>query len=159
MPSSLAPVVVQSLSRVWFYVAPWTAAHQASLPSPSACSAHVHGVSDAIQPSHPLSFHFFLIPTLTFPSIRVFSNESALWIRWPKCWSFSATISLSNECSELVLSRMDWLGLVGSPCSTRDCHEPFQTAQLKSISSWVLRLLFGPTLPSIPDYWKSLCFD
>ena len=112
MPSSLAPVVVQSLSRVWFYVAPWTAAHQASLPSPSACSAHVHGVGDAIQPSHPLSFHFFLIPTLTFPSIRVFSNESALWIRWPKCWSFSATISLSNECSELVLSRMDWLDLL-----------------------------------------------
>ena len=70
---------------------------------------HVHRVGDAIQPSHPLSSPLFL-PSI-FPSIRVFSNESALCIRWPKHWSFSFSISPSNECSRLISFRMDWLDL------------------------------------------------
>ena len=65
---------------------------------------HVHWVSDAIQPSHPLSS--LLLPSI-FPTIRVFSNESALHIRWPKYWSFSFNISTSNEHSGLISSRMD----------------------------------------------------
>ena len=71
---------------------------------------HVHGVSDAIQPSHPLSS--LLLPPSIFPSIRVFSNESVLHIRWPKYWNFSFSISPSNEYSGLISFSMDWLDLL-----------------------------------------------
>jgi len=74
---------------------------------PELTQIHVHGVGDAIQPSHPLSF--LLPPPSIFPSIRVFSNESALRIRWPKCRSFSFSISPSNEHPGLISFRMDWL--------------------------------------------------
>ena len=76
---------------------------------PEFVQTHVHGVSDAIQPSHPL-LSPFLLPSI-FASITVFSNESALHIRWPKCWSFSFSISPSNEYSGLISLRMDWLDL------------------------------------------------
>ena len=71
---------------------------------------HAHQVGDAIQPSHPLSSPS--PPASVFPSIRVFSNESVLCIRWPKYWSFSFNISLSNEHPGLISFRMDWLGLL-----------------------------------------------
>ena len=71
---------------------------------------HVHRVGDAIQPSHPLSSPSPL--ALSFPSIRVFSSEVALPIRWPKRWSFSFSIGPSNEYSGLISFRMDWLDLL-----------------------------------------------
>ena len=71
---------------------------------------HIHWVSDAIQPSHPLS-PLLLTPSI-FLSIRVFSKESVLFIRWPKYWSFSFNISSSNKYSGLISFRMDWLGLL-----------------------------------------------
>ena len=71
---------------------------------------HVHHIGDAIQPSHPQS-SLLLLPSI-FPSIRVFSSESVLRIRWPKYWSFSFNISPSNEYSGLVSFRMDWLDLL-----------------------------------------------
>ena len=71
---------------------------------------HVHPVGDAIQPSHPLS-SLLLLPSI-FPSIRVFSNESILRMRWPKYWSFSFSISPSNEHPGLISFRMDWLDLI-----------------------------------------------
>ena len=71
---------------------------------------HVHRVSDAIQPSYPLSSPS-LLPSI-FPSIRVFSNELVLCIMWPKYWSFSFTISPSNEYSGLISFRMDWFNLL-----------------------------------------------
>ena len=71
---------------------------------------HFHHTSDAIQPSHPLSS--ILLPPSICPSIRVFSNESVLCIRWPKYWSFSFSISPSNKCSGLISFRMDWLDLL-----------------------------------------------
>ena len=71
---------------------------------------HIHQVGDAIQPSYPLSSPF-LLPSI-FPSIRVFSNESVLHIRWPKDWSFSFSTSPSNEYSGLISFRMDWLDLL-----------------------------------------------
>ena len=77
---------------------------------PESMQTHVHRVGDAIQPSHPLSSHS--LPALIFLSIRVFSNESALRIRWPKYWSFSFNISPSNEHPGLVSFRMDWLDLL-----------------------------------------------
>ena len=77
---------------------------------PEFTQTHVHRVSDAIQPSHPLSSPS--LPPSIFPSIRVFSNESALRIRWPKYWSFSFSFSPSNEYSGLISLRMDWLDLL-----------------------------------------------
>ena len=78
-------------------------------PTPRVTQIHVHQVSDAIQPSHPLSSPSPL-PSI-FPSIRVFSNESVLLTRWPKYWSFSFSISPSNEHPGLISFRMDWLDL------------------------------------------------
>ena len=77
---------------------------------PEFTQTHVYRVSDAIQPSHPLLT--LLLPTLVFPSIRVFSNELVLLIKWPKYWSFSFSISPFNEDSELISFRMDWLDLL-----------------------------------------------
>ena len=72
---------------------------------------HVHHIGDAIQPSYPLSYTLLLLPSI-FPSIRVFSNESVLHIRWPKYWSFSFSISPSNEHPGLISFRIDWLDLL-----------------------------------------------
>ena len=77
---------------------------------PESTQTHVHWVGDAIQPSHPLSSSS--PPALIFPSIRVFSNESALCMRWPKYWSFSFNISPSSEHPGLISFRMDWLDLL-----------------------------------------------
>ena len=77
---------------------------------PESTQTHVHQVGDAIQPSHPLSSPS--PPPSIFPSIRVFSNESALCIRWPKYWSFSFNMSPANEHTGLISFRMDWLDLL-----------------------------------------------
>ena len=77
---------------------------------PESTQTHVHWVGDATQPSYPLSSSF--PPALIFPSIRVFSNESALCMSWPKYWSFGFSISPSNEHSGLISFRMDWLDLL-----------------------------------------------
>ena len=77
---------------------------------PEFAQTHVHQVGDAIQPSHPLS-SLFLLPPIP-PTIRVFSNESTLCMRWPKYWSFSFSISLSNEHPGPIFFRMDWLDLL-----------------------------------------------
>ena len=100
--------------------------------------AHVHSVSDAIQPSQSLSPPSPLAST--FPSIRIFFNESTLHIRWPKYWNFSFSVSPSNEYSGLISFRIE---LVGS-CSPRDSQESFPAPQFKSINSSVLSLLYGP---------------
>ena len=90
----------------------WTAARQASLPSstPGAAQSHVHQVSDAIRPSYPLSSPF--PPTFNLFQLRIFSNESALHIRWPRYWSFSFSIIPSNEYSGLISFRIDWFELL-----------------------------------------------
>ena len=110
--------------------------------------------SNHLIPCNSLPF----LPSI-FPSIRVFSNESALCIRWPKYWSFSFNISPSNEHPGLISFRMDWLDLlaVGSPCSwiSRDSQEFSPTPQLKSMNSSVLSFLYRPNLTSIHDYWKN----
>ena len=102
---------VQFLSRVWLFATPWIAARQASLSitnSQSSLKTHVHRVGDAIQPSHPRPL--LLLPPIP-PSIKVFSNESTLRMRWPKYWSFSFSIIPSKEIPGLIF-RMDRLDLL-----------------------------------------------
>ena len=98
---------------------------------------------------HPL----LLLPSI-FPSIRVFSKEAILHNRWPKYWSFSFSISPSNEYSGLISFRIDWLYLL----AVQRILESSLTPQFKSINSLVLNFLYSPTLTSIHDYWKNHSF-
>ena len=109
--SSVQPV--QSLSRVQLFATPWTAAHQASLSITNSRSLLKLMSIESVMPSNHLILccPLLLLPSIC-PSIRVFSNESALRIRWPKYWSFSFSISPSNEYSGLISFRMDWLDLL-----------------------------------------------
>ena len=147
---------VQSLSRVRFFVTPWTAARQASLSITNSRSLLRLMSIELVMPSNHLIFcHPLLLLPPIFPSIRVFSNESVLCIRWPKYWSFSFNISPSNEHPGLISFR----GLVGSPCSPRDSQESSPTPQFKSSNSLVHSILYGSTLTFIHDYWKNHSFD
>ena len=110
---------------------------------------------ESVMPSnHLILCRPLLLPPSIFPSIRVFSNESVLSIRWPKYYTFSFSISPSNEYSGLISFRMD----VGSPCCPRDSQESSPTPQFKSINSSALSFLYSPTLTSIYDYWKNDSF-
>ena len=101
---------VQLLSGVWFFETPWTAARQASLSITNSWSLlKLMSIELATPSNHLILCHPLLLPPSIFPIIRVFSNESVLRIRWLKYWSFS--ISPSNEYSELISFRMDWLDL------------------------------------------------
>ena len=109
--SSLSPV--QSLSHVWLFVTPWTAAHQASLSITNSQSLLKLMSIELVMPSNHLIFcHPLLLLPSVFPSIQVFSNESVLCIRWPKYWSFSFSFSLSNEYSGLISFRIDWFDIL-----------------------------------------------
>ena len=103
----------QSLSRVWLFATPWTAARQASLSFTIFWSLFKLMCIESVMPSnHLILCHPLLLPPSIFPSIRVFSNESVFHIRWPKYWSFSFSISPSNEYSGLISFRMDWFDLL-----------------------------------------------
>ena len=121
---------------------------------PEFTQTHVHRVGDAIQPAH-LCRPLFLLPPI-HPSIRVFSNESTLRMRWPKYWSFSFSISPSNEHPGLISFRMDWVDLLES---RRDSQESSPTSQFKSINASVLSFLHSPTLTSIHDQRKNHSLD
>ena len=104
---------VQSLSHVWLFATPGTAACQASLSITNSQSLLKLMSIEPVMPSNNLILcHRLLLLPSIFPRIRVFSNESALHIRWPKYWSFSFNISPSNEHSGLISFRMDWLDLL-----------------------------------------------
>ena len=106
---------VKSLSGILLFVTPWTAAHQASLSITNSQSLPKLMSIELMMPSnHLILCHPLLLPPSIFPSIRVFSNESAFQIRWPKYWSFSFNISPSNEHSGLISLRMDWLDLLAA---------------------------------------------
>ena len=126
----------------------------ARLPCPSPTPGTYSNSCPLRQWCHPTisSCLPLLLLSSIFPSIRVFSNESVLHIRWPKCWSFSFSISLSNEYSGLISFSIDWLYLLVSP---RDSQEFFPTPQFKSINSLVLSFLYSPTFTSIHDHWKN----
>ena len=99
---------------------------------------------------HPL----FLLPSI-FPRIRVFSSESVLLIRWPKYWTFSFSLSPSNEYSGLFSFRIGWLDLL----AVQGTQESSPVSQFKSINSSALSFLYHPALTSIYDYWKNQKFD
>ena len=101
-------VVLKSLSRVQLSVTPWTVAHQASLSFTVSWLLKLMSIESVMPSNHLILCHpLFLLP-LIFPSIRVFSSESVLDIRWPKYWSFSFNINPSNEYSGLISIRIDW---------------------------------------------------
>ena len=137
-------------------VTPWIAAFQASLSITNSQSLPRLMSTESVMPSSHLilSCPLLLLPSIP-PSIRVFSNESTLPIRWPKYWSFSFNISPSNEHLGLISFRMDWLDLL----AVRDSQESSPTLQSKSINSSALSFLYSPTLTSIHDHWKNHSLD
>ena len=115
---------VQSLSRVRLFVTPCAAAHQASLSITNSQSPPKLMSIESVMPSnHLILCRPFLLPPLIFPSIRVFSNESALCIKWPEYWSFSFDISPSNEYLGLISFRMDWLDLLAVQGTRESLHQ------------------------------------
>ena len=134
----------------------WTAAHQASLSITNSQSLLQLMSIESVMPSkHLILCHPFLLLPSIFSSIMVFPNESALHIRWPKYWSFSFNISPSNEHPGLISFRMGWLDLL----AVQGTLESSPTPQFKSIHSSALSFLYGPTLTSVHDYWKTHSFD
>ena len=106
-------VVVQLLSHIWFFVTPWTIEYQASLSITNSRSLLKLMSIESVMPSnHLILCHPLLFPPSIFPSIRVFSSESVVPIRWPKYWSFNFSISPSNEYSGKISFRMDWFDLL-----------------------------------------------
>ena len=120
---------------------PWTAACQASLSITNSQSLLKLISIESVMPSNHLIFCCPLLLPSIFPSIRVFSSESVLHIRWPKYWSFSCSISPSNEYSGLISFRMDWLDLL----AVQGTQESSPTPQFKSIDSLALSFLYSPT--------------
>ena len=132
---------------------PWTAAHQASLSITNSQSLLKLVSFELVMPSnHLILCHPLLLLPSVFPSIRVLSNESALHNRWPKYWSFSFTISSSNKYSGLISFRTDWLDLLAVQGTLKSLLQH----HFKSINSWALSFLYGPTLTSIHDYRKTI---
>ena len=143
---------VQLLSRVRLFVTPWAAAHQASLSITNSRSLLKLMLNQSVMLSnHLILCHPLLLPSSIFPSIRVFSNESALHIRWPKYWSFSLN-SPYNEHPGMVSFRMDWLDLLavqGTLKSLLQHHSSKPSVLCHSV------FFYNPTLTSIHDYWKN----
>ena len=119
---------VQSLSRVRLFSTSWTAAHQASLSITNSQSLLKLISIELVMPSnHLILCHPLLLPPSIFPSIRVFSNESAVRMRWPKYWSFSFNISPSNEHPGLISFRMDWLDLLAIQGTLRNLLQHYSS--------------------------------
>ena len=147
---------VQSLSLEQLFATLWTAEHQASPSITNSWSSLKLMSIESVMPSnHLILCRPLLLPPSMFPSIRVFSNESALRIRWPKYWSFSFNISPSNEYSGLISLRMDWLDLL----AVQGILKSSPTPQFKNINSLVLSFLYSPILTSIHDHWKNHSLD
>ena len=147
---------VQSLSHVRLFVTPWTAARQASLSITNSQSLlKLMSIESAMPFNHLILCRPLLLPSI-LPSIRVFSNESVLCIRWPKYWSFSLSISPSNEYSGLISFRIGWLDLLAVQGTLRSL---LQYYSLKSSILWHSTFFMVQLSISIHDYWKNHSFD
>ena len=120
---------------------------------PEFTQTHVHWVGDAIQPSRPLS-SLFRLPSI-LSSIRVFSNESVLRIRWPKYWNFNFNINPSKECSGLISFRIDWLALLAIEGTLKSLlqHHNSKASILQCSAFFIVQLSHSY------DYWKNHSFD
>ena len=142
---------VQSLSHVQLFVTPWAAACQASLFITNSWSLLKLTSIESVMPSnHLIPCCPLLLSPSIFPSIKVYSSESVLCIRWPKYWSFSFSISPSNEYSGLISFRMDWLDSLAVRETLKSILH--STPQFKSINSSALSFLYSSTLTSIHEY-------
>ena len=142
---------VQSLSRVWLFATPRITARQASLSiANSQSSLRLTSIESVMAFRHLILGHPLLLLAPISPSIRVFSNESTLRMRWAKYWSFSFSIIPSKEIPGWISFRMDWLDLL----AVQGTQESSPTPQFKSTNSSVLSLLHSPTLTSIHDHWN-----
>ena len=148
---------VQSLSCVQLSTTPLIAAHQTSLSITNSQSLLKLMSIESVMPFSHLIFcrPLLLLPPIP-PSIRVFSNESTLRMRWPKYWSLSFSISPSNEHPGLISFRMDWFDLLAVQGTLK---ESSPTPQFKSINSSALSFLYSPTLTSIHDHKKNHSLD
>ena len=145
---------LQLLSRVRLFVTPGVTARQASLSITNSWSLLKFMSIESMMPfSHLILCHPLLLLPPIPPSIKVFSNESTLRMRGPKYWSFSFSISPSNEHLGLISFRMDWLDLLAVQGTLKSLF------QHQSINSLVLRFLHSPTLTSIHDHWKNHSLD
>ena len=143
---------LQSLIRVRLFATPCTAAHQAFFSITNSRSLLKLMSIAFMMPSHHLTLCCpLLLPPSNFPSIRVFSNESVLHIRWPKYWRFSFSISPSNEYSGLLSFRMDWLDLLAVQGTLKSLLQHHSSkASILQCSAFFI----NPALTSILDYWK-----
>ena len=143
---------VQLLSHVRLFATPWTAACQASLSITSYQSLlNLMSIESVMPSNHLVLCRPLFLPRSIFPSITVFTSESVLRIRWPKYWSFSFSISTSDDFPQD--------GLVGSAYSPRDSQESPATPQFKSINSSALSFLSSTALTSIHDHRKNHSCD
>ena len=145
---------VHSLSHVRLFTIPWTTACQASLSITNSQSLLRLISSESVMPSnHLILCHALpLLPSI-FPSVRVFSNESALRIRWPMYWSFSFNISPSNEHSGLISFRMDWLDLLAAQRNLKSLlqHHSSKASILRCSAFFIVQLSH--------DYWENHSLD
>ena len=144
--------VVQSFSRAQLFVTTWTAAHQASLPfTISRSLLKLMSIELMMLPNHLILCHPLLLLPSVFPSIRVFSDESALCIRWPKYWSFSFSISPSNEYSGLIFFRIDWFDLLAGQRTLKGL------LQHRQLSGYPGLYLLEASCTSLPSCDKQNC--
>ena len=147
---------VQSLGPVQLFVIPWSAACQASLSiTKSQSLLKLLSIKSVMSSNHLILCCPLLLPPSTFPSIKVFSNESILCIRWPKYWSFSFSISSSNEYSGLMSFRIDWFHLLAVQGALKSL------LQYHNLKTSILQcsVFFGPVLTSVCYYWRNHSFD
>ena len=148
-------IVVQLLSHVWLFATPRTAARQASLSFILRSLLKLMSIESVKASNHlALCRPFLLLPSI-FPNIRVFSDELALCIRWPKYWRFIFSISPSNEYSGLISFRIDWFDLLVIQGTLKSLLQHHNT---KASDLWH-SFLYSPTHTSIHDYWKNHSFD
>ena len=149
---------VQLLSRVWLFVTPWIAAHQASLSiTNSRSSLKLMPIESVMPSSHLIPCRPLLLLPPIPPSIRVFSNESTLRMRWSKYWSFSFSISPSNEHPGLTSCRMDWLDLLAVQGTLKSLlqHHSSKVSILQREESRWWRNRTGRSLSLLQIHWKN----
>ena len=146
---------VQLLSHVWLCVTPWTTAHQALSITNSQSLPKLVSIESVMPSNHLIFYHpLFFLPSI-FPSIRVFSKESVIHNRWPKCWCFSFSISPSMNTQDW--SPLGWTGWIS--LQSKGLLRVFFNTTVQKHQSSVLGFRYSPTLTFIHDHWKNHSLD